>query len=216
MYFNKAFDNIKGKFMEKEIVEQYIELYSQARIDSYGSIDEHEANFQMLDKIASKLARIEIIVRNRIDRKMRENNENRMLDLPNDIILDDESGKIKDCDTLVSRQTFGFWIKVVEHYKIHSCAFNKEFLDNYSFKKYYEKNKERLNKKELNNYQKAYVILLLTKSIRNRAFHFENLLKILANNRPRLSVKATFRKNQAIFSIMPNKIIDFLNDILLN
>ena len=195
---------------------KYIELFSQARIDSYGSIEEHEANFQMLGKIAPKLARIEIIVRNRIDRKMRENNENWMSHLPNDIILDDDNGKIKDCDTLVSRQTFGFWIKVVEHYKIHSCAFNKEFLDNFSFKKYYEKNKERLNKKELNNYQKAYAILLLTKSIRNRAFHFENLLKILANNRPRLSVKATFRKNQTIFSIMPNKIIDFLNDILSN
>lgn len=123
----KAFDNIKGKFMEKEIVEQYIELYSQARIDSYGSVDEHGANFQMLDKIASKLARIEIIVRNRIDRKMRENNEHWMSNLPNDIILDDDSEKIKDCDTLVSRQTFGFWIKVAKYYKIESDIFERSF-----------------------------------------------------------------------------------------
>ena len=195
--------------------EKYIDLYSQSRLNGYSSIDEHEQNFQMLDKIASKLGRIEIIIRNRIDRKMSRSNKDWLFHLPEHIHLD-ASDETQDHDTLVSRQTFGFWIKVVEHYKIHSCAFNKEFLDNFSFKKYYEKNKERLNKKELNNYQKAYAILLLTKSIRNRAFHFENLLKILANNRPRLSVKATFKKNQAIFSIMPNKIIDFLNDILLN
>ena len=195
--------------------EKYIDLYSQSRLNGYSSIDEHEQNFQMLDKIASKLGRIEIIIRNRIDRKMCKSNKDWLFHLPEHIHLD-ASDETQDHDTLVSRQTFGFWIKVVEHYKIHSCAFNKEFLDNFSFKKYYEKNKERLNKKELNNYQKAYAILLLTKSIRNRAFHFENLLKILANNRPRLSVKATFKKNQAIFSIMPNKIIDFLNDILLN
>ena len=195
--------------------EKYIDLYSQSRLNGYSSIDEHEQNFQMLDKIASKLGRIEIIIRNRIDRKMSQSNKDWLFNLPEHIHLD-ASDETQDHDTLVSRQTFGFWIKVVEHYKIHSCAFNKEFLDNFSFKKYYEKNKERLNKKELNNYQKAYAILLLTKSIRNRAFHFENLLKILANNRPRLSVKATFKKNQAIFSIMPNKIIDFLNDILLN
>ena len=195
--------------------EKYIDLYSQSRLNGYSSIDEHEQNFQMLDKIASKLGRIEIIIRNRIDRKMSRSNKDWLFNLPEHIHLD-ASDETQDHDTLVSRQTFGFWIKVVEHYKIHSCAFNKEFLDNFSFKKYYEKNKERLNKKELNNYQKAYAILLLTKSIRNRAFHFENLLKILANNRPRLSVKATFKKNQAIFSIMPNKIIDFLNDILLN
>lgn len=126
--------------------EKYIELYSKPRIDSYSSIDEHEANFEMIDKIASKLARIEIIIRNRIDRKIRENNENWMFDLPDSIKLDDDEGKIKDHDILVSRQTFGFWIKVVEHYKIHSCAFNKEFLDNFYFKEYCKCNKDKIKK----------------------------------------------------------------------
>ena len=58
--------------------------------------------------------------------------------------------------------------KGAQYYKIHSCAFNKEFLENFIFKKYYEKNKVRLHKTPLSNYQKAYGILLLTKSIRNR------------------------------------------------
>ncbi|MCR8678809.1 MULTISPECIES: hypothetical protein [Campylobacter] len=194
--------------------EKYIELYSKARIDSYNSIYEHEANFEMIDKIASKLARIEIIIRNKINRKMCELNKNWMFNLPNHIKLDNES-KIQDRDILVSRQTFGFWIRVVEHYKIHSCAFDKEFLDSFSFKKYYDKNKERLNKTPLNNYQKAYGILLLIKSIRNRAFHFENLLKIRVSGAPRLSVRVDFSKEKFFyFSIKPDMITQYLDDIL--
>ena len=83
------------------------------------------------------------------------------------------------------------------------------------FKKYYEKNKERLNKIPLSNYQKAYGILLLTKSIRNRAFHFENLLKLRAFRVPRLSVSLDFSKEKFYyFNIKPNMIIRYLDDIL--
>lgn len=195
--------------------EKYIELYSSPRIDSYSSIDEHEANFEMLGNIAPKLARTQIIIRNRIDRKMCEKNRYWIFDLADSIGLDDDKGRIKEHDILVSRQTFGFWIRVVEHYKIHSCAFDKEFLDGFSFKKYYEKNKERLNKIPLSNYQKAYGILLLTKSIRNRAFHFENLLKLRALGVPRLSVRVDFSKEKFYyFNIKPNMIIQYLDDIL--
>ena len=195
--------------------EKYIELYSSPRIDSHSSIDEHETNFEMLGSIAPKLAKIEIIIRNRIDRKMCEKNRDWIFDLADSIGLDDDKGRIREHDILVSRQTFGFWIRVVEHYKIHSCAFDKEFLDGFSFKKYYEKNKERLNKIPLSNYQKAYGILLLTKSIRNRAFHFENLLKLRAFGVPRLSVRVDFSKEKFYyFNIKPNMIIRYLDDIL--
>ncbi|WP_086304195.1 hypothetical protein [Campylobacter devanensis] len=195
--------------------EKYIELYSNSRIDSYSSIDEHEANFEMLGRIAPKLAKIEIIIRNRIDRKMCEKNRYWIFDLADSIGLDDDKGRIREHDILVSRQTFGFWIRVVEYYKIHSCAFDKEFLDGFSFKKYYEKNKERLNKIPLSNYQKAYGILLLTKSIRNRAFHFENLLKLREFGVPRLSVRVDFSKEKFYyFNIKPNMIIRYLDDIL--
>ncbi|WP_086243171.1 hypothetical protein [Campylobacter devanensis] len=107
---------------------KYIELYSQARLNSYSSIQEHEQNFQILDKIASKLSRIEIIIRNRIDRKMCEFNKNWLFHLQDDIYLD-TSDEAKDHNTLISKQTFNFWVKVVEHYKIHNCAFEEDFLD---------------------------------------------------------------------------------------
>ena len=194
--------------------EKYIDLYSQSRLNGYSSIDEHEQNFQMLDKIASKLGRIEIIIRNRIDRKMSQSNKDWLFHLPEHIHLD-ASDETQDHDILVSRQTFGFWIKVVRYYKIEPVAFKKDFLDNFSFKKYYNKNKERLNKVELNDYQKACSILLLTKNIRNRAFHFENLLKLRKSGIPRLSVKVDLKENRVFyFSIEPNMIIEYLDDIL--
>ena len=68
--------------------EKYIDLYSQSRLNGYSSIDEHEQNFQMLDKIASKLGRIEIIIRNRIDRKMSQSNKDWLFHLPEHIHLD--------------------------------------------------------------------------------------------------------------------------------
>ena len=67
---------------------KYIDLYSQARLNGYSSTQEHERNFQILDKIASKLSRIEIIIRNRIDRKMCESNKDWLFNLPDHIHLD--------------------------------------------------------------------------------------------------------------------------------
>ena len=193
---------------------KYIDLYSQARLNGYSSTQEHEQNFQMLDKIASKLSRIEIIIRNRVDRKMCESNKDWLFNLPDDIRLD-VGDKTQDHDTLVSRQTFGFWIKVVRYYEIEECAFKKEFLSNYSFKKYYAKNTEKTNKEYLFSWQIASMILQLTKNIRNRAFHLENLLKIQKNGLPRLSAKVDFENNDfAIKRINPNKLITFLDDIL--
>ena len=193
---------------------KYIELYSQARLNGYSSIQEHERNFQILDKIASKLSRIEIIIRNRIDRKMCESNKDWLFSLPDDIRLD-VGDKTQDHDTLVSRQTFGFWIKVVRYYEIEECAFKKEFLSNYSFKKYYAKNTEKTNKEYLFSWQIASMILQLTKNIRNCAFHLQNLLKLQQNGLPRLSAKVDFKNNIfAIKRISPNKLVEFLDDIL--
>ena len=194
--------------------EKSLDLYSQSRLNGYSSIYEHEQNFQMLDKIASKLSRIEIIIRNRIDRKMSQGNKDWLFHLPEHIHLD-ASDETQDHDTLISRQTFNFWVKIVEYYKIHNCAFEEDFLDSFSFKKYYNKNKERLNKYRLNNYQKAHIILLLTRNIRNRAFHFENLLKLRKSGIPRLSVKVDLKENRVFFFFFkPNMIIEYFFDIL--
>ena len=118
-------------------------------------------------------------------------------------------------DILVFRQTFGFWIQVAKHYKIESIAFDKNFLDSLSFKKYCQFNLDKTNKRPFRRWQKSRILLQLAKNIRNRAFHLENLLKLQQNGLPRLSAKVDFKNNIfAIKRISPNKLVEFLDDIL--
>lgn len=192
----------------------YIELFSKTRIDSYTSIDEHEKNFQILDKIASKLARIEIILRNRIDRAMNNLDKNWLFHLPSTICLNDNEGKIKEHNTLISKQTFGFWVKMVEYYEIYDCLFEKDFLESFFFKKYSQFNKEKVAKQHLYSWQKAYIILTLLKNMRNRAFHFENLFK-LNHGKPRLNTFVDFKNGYVIAGVEPSKINELLDDVLV-
>ena len=105
-----------------------IELFSQDRLDGYKNTKEHEQNLSLISQISHKLGILEIIIRNRIDKIMSDKDKKWLFALPADIVLDDDNSKIKEHNALVSRQTFGFWVKVAQQYKIHSCAFNEEFL----------------------------------------------------------------------------------------
>lgn len=191
-----------------------IEFFSYARISGYASIKEHEENLCLISQISHKLGILEIIIRNRIDKVMSAGDESWLFALPSEIILDDDESKIKEHNALVSRQTFGFWVKVAECYKIHSCAFNKEFLESLDFKKYYDKNRNRIGRNPVTLHQKAYLLFLLLRTIRNRAFHFENLLKINIDGKPRLSAKLSLKDSFVIVAIEPKQIVNFLDDIL--
>ncbi|MCQ2858033.1 CAAX protease [Helicobacter pylori] len=57
------------------------------------------------------------------------------------------------------------------------------------------------------------------KLIRNRAYHWENLLKLRANNRPRITTRFIRELEKPTsksfnFGIMPNKIVSFLDDLI--
>lgn len=56
----------------------------------------------------------------------------------------------------------------------------------------------------------------MIKAIRNRAFHFENLLKINPDGKPRLSALASFNASWLLATVEPQKIIKLLNDILVS
>ncbi|WP_340638502.1 hypothetical protein [Helicobacter pylori] len=56
-------------------------------------------------------------------------------------------------------------------------------------------------------------------TIRNRAYHWENLLKLRANNRPRITTRFIRELEKPTsksfnFGIMPNKIVSFLDDLI--
>lgn len=116
-------------------------------------------------------------------------------------------------DKIISIQSLGFWVKVVEYYRIHDKIFDWDFLDNLNFKRYYANNANRFkNKANLQNYQKVSLLLLLLRNLRNRAFHFENLYKLNNDNRPRLSAK--LYKSKFAINLETSKIQVFLNDLI--
>lgn len=73
-----------------------------------------------------------------------------------------------------------------------------------------------VKKQGLYNYVKVHIALNLLWTIRNRAYHWENLLKIKPNNRPRITTCFSgLRGDDKInTNIEPNKIALFLDDLI--
>lgn len=200
-----------------------ITLFSAMRLNDYTNSQEHEANLALIGRISHKVGILEIILRNRIDSLMtnaqsQEQGKDKAQDwlecLPSEIETKGELHTQKR-EKFISTQSLGFWVRLVECYKIHNKIFDKNFLENLDFKKYYFKNKNRFNRgMYFRDYHKVSAILQLFRLIRNRAFHFENLYKMNEKG-PRLSVKIYNQYGEfAIFSVRPSKIIDFLNDLI--
>ena len=103
----------------------------------------------------------------------------------------------------ISKQTFGFWAKTLDEEKIHNKIVN---LDRLEFKKYSQFNK----KDKLLNYQKVRIVYNLLTTVRNRAFHFENLYKLNQNFTPRISTKV----GKTLVGIDPKNLEEFIIDIL--
>ncbi|WP_301006350.1 MULTISPECIES: hypothetical protein [Helicobacter] len=186
------------------------QLFSQNRLEGYANIKEHERNLYLIAHIAHKIGILEIIIRNKIDSLLSQKDSHWL-----EKIVLQESNR----DKIISSQNLGFWLKVVDFYKIHNKIFNTDFLDTLDFKKYFEKNKDTFhtNHTRIMRHHKAKAILLLLRLIRNRAFHFENLYKMVDNGYPRLNVKITNKYDEAVYiAIHPDKIIEFLNDILMS
>ncbi|MDD6162487.1 MAG: ATPase [Campylobacteraceae bacterium] len=154
-------------------------LFSKVRLSSYEDEIEHKNNFLLIQKISAKLGLVEIITRNKVASIL--------------AIYD---------NTFISRQTFGYWAAVINQRSIHNKLL---CLDNIDFRKYSPSNR----KVRLKNYYKVRICYDLLTSIRNRAFHFENLFKTNAGL-PRISTL----RNSEIIGIMPNKIAEFLDDII--
>ncbi len=110
-------------------------------------------------------------------------------------------------DDFTSKQTLGFWCHLLDKHSIHNAVAD---LKNINFKRYSAFN----TRKKLRNYQKVKVAYSLFLNIRNRAFHFENLLKRNANGTPRLSTCPSFGGEKTLIGVDGDKIHAFLDDML--
>ena len=108
-------------------------------------------------------------------------------------------------DLFVSKQTFGFWAKIIDEAKIHNDIVNLDKLD---FKKYSKFNR----KNKLLNYQKVKILYDLAVKIRNRAFHFENLYKLNDDQTPRISTCV----GKTLVGIEPQMLDGFVNEMFFD
>ena len=202
---------------DSKYISKLYALFSQARLRGYVDCAEHESNLALIGKISHKIGILEIILRNSVDDIMKTQNPLWLESLPSGLELKTPKEINATRDKIVSIQSLGFWVRVVEHYRIHNRVFGVEFLDNLDLRKYYAKNKNLYKSKHnhLLRHHKVSAILQLLRLIRNRAFHFENLYKFTDNGYPRLNVKITNKYKESVYiAILPNKIIEFLNDLI--
>lgn len=165
----------------------------------------------LIGSISHKIGILELVLRNKIDTILKHIQGEKWL-----IALVEQSFEGLSSTELVSKQSLGFWLKVVEQFKIHNQIFDKEFLDSLDFKKYYKLNVRTFPSTHIMRHQKVSIVLRLLHLLRNRAFHFENLYKMNKKG-PRLSVTLSNGKNEKIIiSLQPDKIVDFLDDLLMS
>lgn len=194
-------------------IKQSTSLFSKERLEGYESTKEHCKNFTLISLIAGRLGILEVILRNHIHKTMLEDNSKWLECLPSELNLK-TSPKHTKYHELISHQSLGFWLRVVEHYKIHNRLFDREFLDSLNFKRYFSGNKNRFKSKPLRDYQKVSIFLNLFRNLRNRAFHFENLYKLDKQGRPRLSAFVGSGKEMLVICIETDKIELFLDDFI--
>lgn len=192
------------------------ELFSKGRILSYDSTNQHFDNLALIGRTSESLGIAEVLLRNKIDFVMSERDALWLESLPQDLYFEMPKDSNATRDKIISIQSLGFWVKVVDFYRIHDKILCKEFLDYLDFKRYYAKNQNRFkNKANLQNYHKVRLLLHLLRNLRNRAFHFENLYKLNDENKPRLMASIKNKENAlCVINLETSKIKLFLKDLI--
>lgn len=186
-------------------------LFSKERLESYENVQRHFDNFYFVGEISPKIGLLEVIIRNKID-KILSQNDTRWIYSHRDLL--DNDMLVLQKNQIISKQNLGFWVKIADIYKIHSQIFNANFIARLDLRAYYSGNRShKIRHFRLRDTHKARIVLYLIRTIRNRAFHFENLYK-MNRNYPRLNVKIKIGKIPLYTAVAPDKIIAFLDDIL--
>ncbi|WP_394951159.1 hypothetical protein [uncultured Helicobacter sp.] len=200
----------------------FINLLSKERLRSYDyDISKHYENLKLVGKITPKIATLEIILRNKLDQKLSESNRH-WIEESNDENVINAREKIAQREhtqnlshhQYLSRMNLGNVIYLIKENKIQNFMMN---LDTINFKNYDQSNRNfflRNNKKRnFGNIHKVDIVLSLLHNIRNRSYHWENILKTTEKNRksyPRLTTKL----EGTHIGINPRNIEMFLDDLI--
>ncbi|MFB1329269.1 CAAX protease [Helicobacter pylori] len=200
-------------------------ILSKDRLDTYNSLEQYKENLKLISFITPKISNLEIYLRNALDyclTQIKGNewvfNENSLTDLINE---QKEKKKEITHSLILSKMSLGAVVRLIFCYKLEGVVLD---LRAYRFRAYYHENKDTLliknRKQNLSNYAKAHIALNLLWTIRNRTYHWENLLKIQPNNRPRIATPFNGKTENIpmdkilVIGIEPNKITLFLDDLI--
>ncbi len=200
-------------------------ILSKDRLAAYDSLEQYKENLKLISFITPKISNLEIYLRNALDHCLTQIkgsdlvfNENSLTDLIKEL---KEKKKEITHSLILSKISLGAVIRLIFCYKLEGVVLD---LRAYRFRAYYHENKDTLlikgKKRLLYNYIKAHIALNLLWTIRNRAYHWENLLKIQPNKRPRITTSFSGKTENIpidrilVIGIEPNKITLFLDDLI--
>ncbi|EDO6931398.1 hypothetical protein FW580_08630 [Campylobacter coli] len=198
------------------------ELFSQIRLSSYdNNIIKHYDNLKLVGKITPKIATLEIILRNKLDNKLSEqdsnwikNSNDENIKKAKDEIEKREKNRILSHHQYLSRISLGTIIYLIKENKLQNSIMD---LKNINFRNYNQHNRnfffENGIKLRFRNTHKVDIVLSLLQNLRNRSYHWENILKTTEKNGkhyPRLTTKI---ENTHI-GLNPQKIDLFLSDLI--
>ncbi|GAA7408924.1 CAAX protease [Helicobacter pylori] len=199
-------------------------ILSKERLDTYDSLEQYKENLKLISFITPKISSLEIYLRNALDYCLTQIKGSDWVFSGDSLtnLINEQKEKKKEIthSLILSKMSLGAVIRLIFCYKLEGVILD---LRTYSLKAYYKDNKDTLlikgRKQHLSNYAKAYIALNLLWTIRNRAYHWENLLKLRANNRPRITTRFIRELEKPTsksfnFGIMPNKIVSFLDDLI--
>ncbi len=199
-------------------------ILSRERLDTYDSLEQYKENLKLISFITPKTSSLEIYLRNALDYCLTQIKGSDWVFSEDSLtnLINEQKEKKKEIthSLILSKMSLGAVIRLIFCYKLEGVILD---LRTYSLKAYYKDNKDTLlikgRKQHLSNYAKAYIALNLLWTIRNRAYHWENLLKLRANNRPRITTRFIRELEKPTsksfnFGIMPNKIVSFLDDLI--
>ncbi len=200
-------------------------ILSRERLDTYDSLEQYKENLKLISFITPKISSLEIYLRNALDYCLTQTKGSDWVfseySLTNLINEKQEKKKEITHSLILSKMPLGAVVNLIFYYKLEGVILD---LKRINFKSYYPNNKNALfinNKKNpLSSASKVHIALNLLWTIRNRAYHWENLLKTKPNNRPRITTYFTGLKDNdrakisMNISVEPSKIVLFLDDLI--
>ncbi|WQU44093.1 CAAX protease [Helicobacter pylori] len=200
-------------------------ILSKDRLETYDNLEQYKENLKLISFITPKISNLEIYLRNALDHCLTQIkgsdwvfNKNSLTDLIKEL---KEKKKEITHSLILSKMSLGAVVRLIFLYKLEGIILDLKCIN---FKSYYPNNKNALfinNKKNpLSGASKVYIALNLLWTIRNRAYHWENLLKIQPNKHPRITTYFTGLKDNdkakipMNISVEPSKIVLFLDDLI--